>query len=64
MHGSNIIGTKHAKQINAIVEEIQRKEANTSINLTKVHRSKCTGSRGLRVGVIIPHYLECNLKYG
>ena len=40
--------------MNAIVEGIKRRGANTSINLMKGQISNCTGIQGLRGGAIIP----------
>ena len=40
--------------MNAIVEVIYSRGGDTSINLMKGQRSKCTGVKGIGVGEIIP----------
>ena len=61
-HGIKIIGRKQTQTMNTIVEEIYRRGANTSINLTKGQRLNCTGVQGLIRGSRNPCYRECILQ--
>ena len=49
-----MIGIKQAQITCATGEVIYRRDTNTSINLMKGQRSKCTGVKGIGVGEIIP----------
>ena len=53
-----MIGIKQAQITCATGEVIYRRDTNTSINLMKGQRSKCTEVQGLKRGSITPRYLE------